>query len=545
MILTDATGMIIETQGDERTIDCGRSIHLEYGGSWRERDIGTNAIGTAMAIGRPVQIHGAEHFCAEIQRWTCAAAPVRHPIDREVLGVVDISGPASKFIPQSLALAVAVSHHIEGLLERSVMADHRRLLQRAFAMAARWPSDELIVVDRRGAIVHLTGHALEAARRHRPEIVDEGAVPILRTVPVEEWNGKLSKVIPNASVEPVTDDESQLGAIIVLRNSTHPSRELPPKAARRLSKAAQPGRGLPTVDFVADDPVVARIVRQVESAARRNMPMLIRGETGNGKEQLARHAHAASGRRGAFVPVNCAALPESLIEAELFGYAGGAFTGARRGGSVGLVKEADSGTLFLDEIGDMPIALQAVLLRLLDDWTVRPIGGARSKVDVLLVSATNAKLDKAIAEGRFRSDLLYRLNTLEVTLPVLGARSDFAAIARHLLAAIDPASEVTAAAVAQLGDWAWPGNIRELRNVLARATLAAADGVIEASTVATIAGPHSRPMAQGLFDDLHDAQRARVLAAYAEAGGNVSETARRLRVSRNTVYRALGSQPAR
>src|ERR1700757_3366831 len=122
------------------------------------------------------------------------------------------------------------------------------------------------------------------------------------------------------------------------------------------------------------------------------MPILIRVETGTGKEQLARHAHAASGRSGAFVPINCAALPENLIEAELFGYAEGAFTGARRGGAAGLVKEADGGTLFLDEIGDMPVALQAVLLRLLDDWTVRPIGGARTQVDAFLVSPTTATL---------------------------------------------------------------------------------------------------------------------------------------------------------
>ncbi|MGY4299797.1 transcriptional regulator with PAS, ATPase and Fis domain [Bradyrhizobium sp. i1.4.4] len=222
--------------------------------------------------------------------------------------------------------------------------------------------------------------------------------------------------------------------------------------------------------FVAHDPAVQAIVRQVETAAARKMPILIRGETGTGKEQLARHAHAASGRSGAFVPVNCAALPESLVEAELFGYAEGSFTGARRGGAVGLVKEADGGTLFLDEIGDMPVTLQAVLLRLLDDWTVRPIGGARAKVDVFLVSATNATLDKAILEGRFRSDLLYRLNTLEVTLPRLQDRSDFDAIVQHLLGAIDPDCEITSATIASLAARPWPGNIRELRNMLARAS---------------------------------------------------------------------------
>src|SRR6185437_13052131 len=195
-----------------------------------------------------------------------------------------------------------------------------------------------------------------------------------------------------------------------------------PNVSPMLRAVAKPRITTPPVTptpFISVDPVVARIVRQTEAAAQRKMPILIRGETGTGKEQLARHAHAASGRSGSFVAVNCAALPESLIEAELFGYGEGAFTGARKGGSSGLVKEADGGTLFLDEIGDMPVTLQAVLLRLLDDWTVRPIGGTRSKVDVFLISATNARLDKAIAEARFRSDLLYRLNTLEVNLPPL------------------------------------------------------------------------------------------------------------------------------
>ena len=195
---------------------------------------------------------------------------------------------------------------------------------------------------------------------------------------------------------------------------------------------------LTETSFVSKDPTISEIVRRVAVAATRKMPILIRGETGTGKEQLARYAHAASGRSGAFVPINCAALPESLIEAELFGYAEGSFTGARKGGSSGLFREADGGTLFLDEIGDMPVALQAVLLRFLDDWTIRPVGGGSRTVDVLLVSATNANLNEATAKGRFRSDLLYRLNTLDVTLPTLKQRTDFDDIARHLLHRIDP-----------------------------------------------------------------------------------------------------------
>jgi transcriptional regulator with PAS, ATPase and Fis domain len=282
---------------------------------------------------------------------------------------------------------------------------------------------------------------------------------------------------------------------------------------------------------------VRAIVRRVESAAVRKMPILIRGETGTGKEQLARHAHAASRRTGAFVPVNCAALPENLIEAELFGYADGAFTGARRGGATGLVKEADGGTLFLDEIGDMPVALQGVLLRLLDDWTVRPVGGAGTRVDVFLVSATNATLDRAIAAGRFRPDLLYRLNTLEVMLPRLRDRADFDTIARHLLRKIDPDCRVTTEALARLAPHLWAGNIRELRNMLARLTLGAADGLIDEPCVAALIDRASPT--QG---SLHDVQRARILTVYAETTGNISETARRLGVSRNTIYRALGQR---
>ena len=559
MILTDPTGLIIDTQGDDRVIDAGRSIHLEHGGRWSEADIGTNAIGAAIAETKPVQIHGAEHFCSRVQRWTCAAVPVHDPTDGELLGVVDISGPASTFNPQSLALAVSVGHHVESVLAQSVRQDHEKLLCHFLAKRALWLSDEYIVLDRRGAILHATERALSALQNNRHGIDDDAPTRFLKTLPFDEWPFKLKELFPNASFDLVENETSGIGAILVL----HTRRRLPiverdgqklkPAPGRRKTMSSSrkdltPGSQYPkdnvgsaTSSFIARDPTVRAIVRQVETAAARKMSILIRGETGTGKEQLARHAHAASGRIGAFVPVNCAALPESLIEAELFGYADGAFTGARRGGAVGLVKEADGGTLFLDEIGDMPVALQAVLLRLLDDWTVRPVGGVRAKVDVFLVSATNARLDKAIAEGRFRSDLLYRLNTLEVTLPRLRDRSDFEAIIHHLLGAIDPNYEITPATIAHLAARTWPGNIRELRNMLARFTLANADGFIDEAGVEAMIdqAPLTTP------GSLHDIQRARILVVYAEAAGNISEAARRLGVSRNTIYRALGQKTER
>jgi transcriptional regulator of acetoin/glycerol metabolism len=561
MILTDPAGLIIDTQGDDRVIDAGRTVHLEHGGRWSEADIGTNAIGAAIAESKPVQIRGAEHFCSEVQRWTCAAVPVHDPTDGELLGVVDISGPASTFNPQSLALAVSVGHHVESVLAQAVRQEHEELLCRFLAKRSLWSSEECVVLDRRGVILHATERALNALQNDRHGIRDHAPTRLLKALPFDEWPGKLKELLPDASFDLVENETSGIGAIVVLHARRRPltadreALKLKPAFERReAARSLQPRKypsprlqhlegkvGTATSSFIAHDPTVRTIVRQVETAAARKMPILIGGETGTGKEQLARHAHAASGRTGAFVPVNCAALPESLIEAELFGYAEGAFTGARRDGAVGLVKEADGGTLFLDEIGDMPVALQAVLLRLLDDWTVRPVGGVRAKVDVFLISATNASLDKAIAEGRFRSDLLYRLNTLEVTLPRLRDRNDFDAIVHHLLGTIDPNCEITPATIANLAARPWPGNIRELRNMLARFTLAATDGFIDQTAVQAMID-HAPLTTPG---SLHDIQRARILVVYAETAGNISETARRLGVSRNTIYRALGQKHPR
>ncbi len=281
-------------------------------------------------------------------------------------------------------------------------------------------------------------------------------------------------------------------------------------------------------------------MRQAEQAAARRLPVLIRGETGTGKDELARHAHAASGRRGPFVPVNCAALPGSLIESELFGYADGAFTGARRQGAKGLVEQADGGTLFLDEIGDMPPSLQAVLLRLLDDWTVRPLGGGRyRKVDVLLLAATNVDLEQRITAGRFRADLFYRLNIVELRLPALAERSDFAEIATALLEKLAPGVRIAPDALAHLKTRSWPGNIRELHNALARLTLACGTGVIELAAVTKFSGAPPTTKASRSASPLRESVRTRISSVYQQEARNVARTARRLGVSRNTIYRAI------
>lgn len=581
MILTDPSGVVIATKGDDRSIDLGKEIHLQPGGKWTESAIGTNAIGTALASAQPVQIHAAEHYCPEVQKWTCAASPVFHPSDGELLGVIDISGPACTFSKQSLAFAVAAADQIHGIMARSIKLDHWKLIQEFKSKRANWLNDEVIIVDRRGTMICFTDKALKIVGRQNSSLVAEQGVAQLRTTPWSMWPSKLAELLPNSRTELLTDKDRELGAAILLHSpgSSRTTSKQPAGKGRhfdferyfetmltgdvksapfllkgqrpRISEDTDPqsrtSSSVGTVtsdDFVADDPKVQQIVRQVERAASQSMPILIGGETGTGKELLARRAHAKSGRKGAFVPVNCAAIPANLIEAELFGYADGAFTGALRGGSVGLAQQANGGTLFLDEIGDMPMNLQAVLLRLLDDWTVRPIGGTPSKIDILLVSATNADLLEAVDDGRFRRDLFFRLNTLEVTLPPLSHRSDFSQLARHLLNKLDETREITQEAVALLEESGWRGNIRELRSVLARLMLSDAGAVIDVSHVSALLGSgestegHSK---SGSAGGLKDMQRAHILAAYNATNGNIAETARRLSVSRNTVYRALES----
>jgi signal transduction histidine kinase len=216
IILTDPSGVIIETAGDPRTTDFGRIVHLEQGGHWSEADIGTNAIGTAIAAVQPVQVHGVEHSCSEVQRWTCAAAPILHPTDGELLGILDISGAATTFNPQSLAFAVAVGQQIESMLAHSIKDDHEQLLHYCVTKRSHWQTEEIVAIDRRGMIVCDTSTTLQVLTRRNQGLICDGRISSLNQVPFAAWPARLSQVVPNASTELVVDHNREIGAILVL-----------------------------------------------------------------------------------------------------------------------------------------------------------------------------------------------------------------------------------------------------------------------------------------------------------------------------------------
>ena len=520
-------GLLLDIVADQSFADTPEAKNIRPGSLWSETLCGTNGIGTAAFLKRPVVVHGSEHYFPSFGSLTCAASPIFAP-DGSLAGILDASSDCVSRQTHTAALVCMAATQIENGLFRE---RHHR--------------DILIAFHNRGEYLHtLTAGLIAVDDSGRILAANQAARILLHGLPTtpgrsftDIFRTGFSSFMDEGRLRERQRLQDEVGSSFIA-TIEHPNVSPMLRAVTKPRVAAPPVTPTP---FISIDPVVARIVRQTEAAAQRKMPVLIRGETGTGKEQLARHAHAASGRSGAFVAVNCAALPESLIEAELFGYGEGAFTGARKGGSSGLVKEADGGTLFLDEIGDMPVTLQAVLLRFLDDWTVRPVGGAKRQVDVLLISATNADLSESIAKGRFRSDLLFRLNTLEVTLPPLAERSDFQAIAGHLLATIDARRTLSPRLVEHLAKCAWPGNIRELRNVLSRLTLQTEDSVIDYPEAASIAGPQLEAKRSWTLQGRH---RAQVLSTYAETGNNISETARRLGVSRNTIYRALDDPSA-
>jgi sigma-54 dependent transcriptional regulator, acetoin dehydrogenase operon transcriptional activator AcoR len=527
----NADGLLLDIISDPSFSDASHAASIRPGTIWKESICGTNGLGTAAHLKRAIVVHGRDHFFSRYNNLTCVAAPIFGP-DGELTGILDASSDCMSRQAHTQALVGMAATQIENGLFRE---HHRGHILIAFHNRGEYLhtlSAGLLAVDNEGMIL-AANRAASILLHGLPASPGRRFSDVFRT--------KFGTFVDEGRRKERQRLEDDVGSQFV--STIENTRQFP--MIQGASRPRPPSPKEVTPQFVSVDPKMAGLVRRVETAAVRKMPILIRGETGTGKEQLARHAHAASGRNGAFVPVNCAALPDSLIEAELFGYAEGSFTGAKKGGAEGLFKEADGGTLFLDEIGDMPVTLQAVLLRFLDDWTVRPVGGIKRQVDVLLVSATNADLDESIARGRFRSDLLFRLNTLEVTLLPLRERSDFAEIARHLIEKIDPSVDLTESAIDRLAELNWDGNIRELRNVLSRLTLAERGNLIDEALVDSVVGHSSDERLFGtasgnkLKPGLHEIQRAHVLTAYAESGNNISKAARRLGVSRNTIYRAL------
>jgi len=543
MALADTQCTILSMEGDTRTLSTAENIHLLPGVAWSERVAGTNAIGTALAVGEPVQIHSAEHYCAGIKRWTCSAMVVRHPIDGEILGVVDVSGLSETYNRQSLALVVTTANRIESRLTMRETELRLRLLEAALP---HWSSgtDSIVLFDRRGYPIKANGNAqavlaslgadLDLTRPRRiPALALDGDMSLLPAWLRPEW------------LAPVSERGERIGTLLILPLPTLGRIRKDPDAPR---DAAPPG----FANIVTCDHGLQSAVRKAGQLARSKVPVLLLGETGVGKEEFAQGIHRASPvGDGPFVPLNCGGLSRELLASELFGYVDGAFTGARRGGLIGKIEAANGGTLFLDEIGEMPMDLQPHLLRVLEQGEIYRLGeNAPRKADFRLVAATNRDLRQEVAAGRFRMDLYYRVAVTSVRIPALRDRpGDIPLLVRHFLAHFaerhgKPVPTVDDAVLRRLAAYTWAGNVRELRNVV-ESMLLVCDGdhldvdMLPPELEDITPTPDTPLTAITGGRRISEVEADLIRRTIADTGGNLTRAARQLAIAKSTLYQKL------
>jgi len=580
LLLTDASGVILCEKTDTTLKNLFRSAGLVIGADWSELHEGTNGIGTCITVDRPVTVHRSEHFRARHIGLSCSGAPIHDPAG-SLLAVLDASTVDARDTRASQAHTMALVNMSAQLIEKCIFLQHHQS-SNIVRFHAR---PELVNLLHDGSLaLALDGTVIAADQTAVRLLAARGRRDLVGCKLEEIFDTRIEDLLAPASLGrqalwPLRD--SQLGrrffASLHIGGTTGGAQTSKPVRATPLANPARAAiavgaqtrtgapdtrraRPLTLEDLAGNDSHMSAIIRKAVRVANTTLPVLIQGPTGSGKECFARALHVASARGSRpFVAVNCAALPETLIESELFGYGPGAFTGARKEGRKGKIVQSSGGTLFLDEIGDMPLLLQTRLLRVLEEQEVIPLGAdAGVPVDLRVICASNRDLREMIVTGGLREDLYYRLNGITLQLPPLAARADKDLLIRRILmeeAGGDRESAIDSEALRCLTEYTWPGNIRELRNVI-RSAFAICDeslirladlpeGLQQATTAAPerARGAEARDTAPShpapTTNPLATAERDTLLQVIRANHGNLCTTAKQLGMSRNALYRRL------
>ncbi|MBK4997807.1 sigma-54-dependent Fis family transcriptional regulator [Pseudomonas sp. S31] len=532
VILGDAQANLLAIEGQTHVLEREGLRDLHPGSCWSESLRGTNAIGTAVVEGRPTLIDCGEHYLDRLSPFSCTSVPLRDPCG-QVIGVLDITREGALAQPQdSLSMLMLAAGNIESRMfglcypEHLVLAFHSRPQY----LNSAWHG--LLALSLDGEVLAANDNACQLLQIARPDLLGRRSSDLLGerspAFIARLWQGGVSSVH-------TAKGEFFFRALQLPRHSQIPG--------AAVAKPAQPNKSPALEALAGGDARLARNLRMARQGLGSGLPVLLLGETGTGKEVVARALHQASPRADKpFVAVNCAAIPEGLIESELFGYRDGAFTGSRRGGMVGRLMQAHGGTLFLDEIGDMPLALQARLLRVLQERRVAPLGaGEEQDIDVALICATHRDLKRLVSEEHFREDLYYRVNGVSLRLPALREREDLATIVQGVLdrfgarnVTLDPSL------AALLEGFDWPGNIRQLEMVV-RTALAMREDDEQVLTLDHLTDCLLDELVSGgaPSGSLKDNELELIRGALARHQGNVSAAAEALGISRATLYRKL------
>ena len=562
LVLTSASGLVLHSLGDSDFLPKADQVALVPGVDWSEQAQGTNAIGTALQERQAITVQGAEHFLQANHSLACACAPIFGP-HGQLMGALDVTSEHHRHHPHTLAL-----------VRMSVQMLENQMLAAQFPQAIRLhfhARPEFLGTLMEGiAVFSPDGQLLSLNRSAQFQCSLTDAQP--QSVPTQHFSmlfrHPLTELLQAGAQQLMLDS----GVLVACRIHLPHSAEAVPRptaaaAAPNTHNTPTTSQRLSHLQYLdTGDTQLAHTIARLRKVLDKNIPVMLLGETGTGKDLLARAWHQDSARASQpFIAVNCASIPESLIEAELFGYADGAFTGARKKGAVGKIAQAHGGTLFLDEIGDMPLPLQARLLRVLQERCISPLGSEKDiPIDIAVVCATHQDLKARIAQGLFREDLYYRLNGLAVRLPALRERTDLPAVIAKVLQAVQPEGATCTLAPEVLQrflSYPWPGNVRQLHNVLRTACVMACATAEEESIVTCADLPddflddyqetveYKAPTAMENFDfgqethKLNDLTLQRMAQALAEHQGNVSAAAKVLGISRNTFYRKKGLLP--
>ncbi|MET1081011.1 MAG: sigma-54-dependent Fis family transcriptional regulator [Pseudomonas sp.] len=552
IMLADSQGQLLQSWGDQRFIEPAHAPGFVAGASWLERFTGTNAIGTALTSGQAVHIQHDEHFLKANRFMTGSASPI-FDAKRQMIGVLDVS--SDSYLPPShtLGMVKMMSQSVENRLILNLFQGNYYQLTFNTGLDnldSQWAG--LLIFDDSGQVVSANRRAdtLLGVGLSRVTIESLFGLPLRQLLNQPEGLPFALRAAGRYRFHGVLKRPQQAPAI--------QARDFRPAPAVSAIETAAEGDDFTLASINLGDPRVDKAVRQAERLLEKAIPILIQGETGVGKEVFVKALHRSSSRaKQPLIAVNCAAIPADLVESELFGYEKGAFTGASQKGSIGLIRKAHKGTLFLDEIGDMPLKVQARLLRVLQERSVQPLGASEPHaVDIRLVSATNRSLRQDVLDGLFRQDLYYRISGLNLELPPLRERTDKAALFQRLLAYHREAGQYAGLSDEVAGlfhDHPWPGNLRQLSSVIQVALAMADDQPIGVEHLPDdfFADLHSAASVQVTVPSAPTASRpdpaepvadADLASQFQACGGNISHLARRLGVSRNTLYKRLREQ---
>lgn len=551
LVLADAKGQMVHSVGHDLIQKKLETINFMPGAIWSEDSVGPNGIGTSLALGRPELVLGTEHYCQGWQPWVCYGAPIQGPGGSGLIGAVDITGPASLVSRESMTLTISIAKSIEQVLLIKHLEVRERRQELLENLHRRWPNEGLLLLQADGDFLDLNPRAsrmlnLETRNLSRSILAEKFPVlwrnlqPILiRGEGTDDFvfsaNGDIEL---NCRIESIQVRGQSAVWVLVLTERPRLGHD----------KAEEKNPYFTFEDIKGESRTLLNAVYLARAAAHdplRN-PVLIQGETGTGKELIAQAIHSASIRSdGPFIAINCGALPADLIETELFGYEGGAFTGAKREGMAGKFEAANGGTIFLDEIDSMSRHLQVKLLRIIEEGTVTRVGSHRAlNVDCRIIAAAGRNLRLLSEQGEFRLDLYHRISVLEVDLPALQYRDrDILLLASHF---IDKACQLADRRALILSPeveeallkYHWPGNLRELHNLCHRWVLTIDSEQVHLEDLP----PHLFERQKNLGsreESLKSLSNEIIEHALNDAGGNVTVAARQLGIARSTLYRRI------